>query len=67
MGDNETNKQTNKQTHKCNTSGNGNEKCTKISTRNASRPVTSLQRWKLVKYDMLVQNGLFHNGNSNFA
>jgi hypothetical protein len=48
----------------CNASGNGNEKWTKISTPKASRQVTSIHRWKLIKYEMLVKNGLFHNGNS---
>jgi len=55
MGDNETNRQTNK----CNTLAKVNENWTKISTYNASRQVTSMHRWKLVKCDMLVQNGLF--------
>jgi len=59
MKDNETNI--------CNTLGNGNEKWTKISTRSASRQVTRIHRLKLVKYDMLVKNGLFHNDNSNFT
>jgi hypothetical protein len=68
MEDNEIKKQTDKETNKeCNKLGNGNEKCTKISTRNVSREVTNMYRWKLVKYDMLVQNGLVHNGNSSFT
>ena len=63
MKDNETNKQTNS----CNTLGDGNEKWTKFYTGSASRQVTSMHRWELVKYDMLVQNGLFRNGNLNFT
>ena len=51
----------------CNTLENGNEKWRNFPIRNASRQVTSIHRWKLVKYDMLVQNGLFHKGNSNFT
>jgi len=58
MKDNETNI--------CNTLGNGNEKRTKISTPNDSRPITRIHRWKLVKYYMLLENGLFHNGSSKF-
>jgi len=50
----------------CNTLGNGNEKWTEIPTPNASRQVIIIHRRKLVEYDMLVPNELFHNGNSNF-
>jgi len=51
----------------CNTLGNGNEKRTKISNRNASRQVNSFHKCELVKYYILVQNGLFHNGISTFT
>jgi len=60
-------KQTNKQTNSCNTLGDGNEKLTKICTGSVSRQVTSMHRWKLVKCDMLAQNGLFRKGNLNFT